>query len=70
MAASYAVARGGRLPGFAAALDPSRWRSQGLVEVILAALFAATVRTGTVTENADVALLISTCCFWSRPFSW
>jgi exo-beta-1,3-glucanase (GH17 family) len=43
MAASYAVARGGRLPGFAAALDPSRWRSQGLVEVILAALFAATV---------------------------
>jgi glucan 1,3-beta-glucosidase len=43
MAASYAVRRGGRLPGFTAAFDPSRWRSHGLVEVILAALFAATV---------------------------
>jgi exo-beta-1,3-glucanase (GH17 family) len=43
MAASYAVARGDRLLGFAAALDPSRWRSHGLVDVILAALFAATV---------------------------
>jgi exo-beta-1,3-glucanase (GH17 family) len=43
MAASYAVARGDRLPGFAAALDTSRWRGHNLVEVILAALFAATV---------------------------
>jgi glucan 1,3-beta-glucosidase len=31
------------LAGFASALDPSRWRRSGSIQVILAALFAATV---------------------------
>jgi glucan 1,3-beta-glucosidase len=43
MAASYAVARGNRLPGFARALDPSLWRVTSCVEVVLAALLAATM---------------------------
>lgn len=43
MAAAYAVARGDRLAGFAEALDLSRWRRFPLVELVLAALFAATV---------------------------
>jgi len=43
MAASYAVARGDRLAGLARALDPSCWRGSNLVEVVLAALLAATL---------------------------
>jgi glucan 1,3-beta-glucosidase len=43
MAAAYAVARGDRLPGFATALDPSRWRGADRVAPILALLLAATV---------------------------
>jgi hypothetical protein len=43
MAASYAVARGDRLAGLARALDPSYWRSSNRVEVVLAALLAATL---------------------------
>ena len=31
------------LAGFASALDPSRWRRSGSIQVVLAALFAATV---------------------------
>ena len=42
MAAAYAVTRGDRLAGFAEALDPVRWRRHDLVEVVLAALLAAT----------------------------
>jgi glucan 1,3-beta-glucosidase len=43
MTASYAVARGDRLPGFAPALDPAYWRGSNLVEVVVAALLAATM---------------------------
>jgi glucan 1,3-beta-glucosidase len=43
MVASYALGRGDRLPGFAPALDPSRWRRSKLVEVVTAALLAATM---------------------------
>ncbi len=43
MAASYAVARGDRLAGFAVALDRYHWRRLDLVAVIMAALLAATV---------------------------
>lgn len=43
MAASYAVARGDRLPGIARALDPSYWREPDRVAVVLAALLAATM---------------------------
>ncbi|MGZ8399683.1 MAG: glycoside hydrolase family 17 protein [Methyloceanibacter sp.] len=42
MAAAFAVARGARLAGMAEALDPSRWRRHDLVELVLAALLAAT----------------------------
>ena len=42
-ASAYALARGDRLAGFAEALDPSRWRRHDLVEIVLAALLAATV---------------------------
>ncbi len=43
MAASYAVARGDGLAGLARALDPSYWRRSKSVEVVLAALLAATM---------------------------
>jgi len=43
LAASYAVARGDRLAGFARALDPSYWRERDRVEIVLAALLAATI---------------------------
>ena len=43
MAASYAVARGDRLAGLARALDPSYWRGPDRVEIVLAALLAATM---------------------------
>jgi exo-beta-1,3-glucanase (GH17 family) len=43
MAASYAIASGDRLPGFARALDPSHWRNSNSVQVVLAALLAATM---------------------------
>ncbi|HEX2448947.1 MAG TPA: beta-1,6-glucan synthase [Methyloceanibacter sp.] len=43
MAASYAVARGDRLAGFAEALDSSYWRRDRVVAAVLAALLAATV---------------------------
>ena len=43
MATSYAVARGDRLAGLARALDPSCWRGSNLVEVVVAALLAATL---------------------------
>jgi glucan 1,3-beta-glucosidase len=43
MAAAYSLARGDRLAGFAAALDPVYWRRRPVVEVVLAALLAATV---------------------------
>ena len=43
MAASYAVARGDRMAGLARALDPFYWRSPNRVEVVLAALLAATL---------------------------
>jgi glucan 1,3-beta-glucosidase len=43
MAASYALGRGDRLAGFATALNPSNWRQSDRVEVVLAALLAATV---------------------------
>jgi exo-beta-1,3-glucanase (GH17 family) len=41
-AASYALARGDRLAGFARALDPSHWPGSKVVEVVVAALLAAT----------------------------
>ena len=43
MAASYAVARGDPLPGFATVLDPSCWRGPDRVGVVLAALLVATM---------------------------
>jgi exo-beta-1,3-glucanase (GH17 family) len=43
MAASYAAARGDPLRGFAAALDPARWRGPDRVGVVLAALLVVTV---------------------------
>jgi glucan 1,3-beta-glucosidase len=43
LAAAFALSRGIGLAGFASALDPSRWRRSGSIQVILAALFAATV---------------------------
>jgi glucan 1,3-beta-glucosidase len=43
MAAAYALARGDRLAGLATALDPSHWRRRNHVEIVLAALLAATV---------------------------
>jgi glucan 1,3-beta-glucosidase len=43
LAVSFALARARRLPGFASALDPSRWRWSGTIEVVLSALLAATV---------------------------
>jgi glucan 1,3-beta-glucosidase len=43
MAASYALARGDGLAGIARALDPSRWRPSDVVQVVLAALLAATI---------------------------
>lgn len=43
MAASYAVARGDRLAGFARALDPSHWRGPDRIEIVVAALLAATM---------------------------
>ena len=43
MAAAFAVAGGDRLHGFAAALDPSRWRGQDTVSLILAGLLVIAV---------------------------
>jgi glucan 1,3-beta-glucosidase len=43
MAASYALGRGDRLTGFARALEPSNWQRPDRVEIVLAALLAATV---------------------------
>jgi glucan 1,3-beta-glucosidase len=43
LAASYAVARRDRLAGLARALDPSYWRGPDRVEIVLAALLAATM---------------------------
>jgi glucan 1,3-beta-glucosidase len=43
MAASYALSRGDRLAGFAAALNPANWRRSNHVEAVLAALLALTV---------------------------
>jgi exo-beta-1,3-glucanase (GH17 family) len=43
MAASYAVARGDRLLGFARTLDLSYWREPDRVEMVLTALLAATM---------------------------
>ncbi|MGH6832595.1 MAG: beta-1,6-glucan synthase, partial [Methyloceanibacter sp.] len=43
VAAAYALGRGDRLPGFALALDPTRWRARDVVAVVLGALLAATV---------------------------
>jgi glucan 1,3-beta-glucosidase len=43
MASAYALACGERLAGIAAALDPARWRRHDLVEIVLAALLAATI---------------------------
>jgi glucan 1,3-beta-glucosidase len=43
MASAYAVARGDRLASIATALDPVRWRRHDLVEIVLAALLAATI---------------------------
>jgi glucan 1,3-beta-glucosidase len=42
-ASAYALGRGDRLTGLAKALDPARWRRQDLVEIVLAALLAATL---------------------------
>ncbi|MGV1014182.1 MAG: beta-1,6-glucan synthase [Methyloceanibacter sp.] len=43
MAAAFAVSSGDRLHGFAAALDPSRWRGGDIVTLIIAGLLIATV---------------------------
>ena len=43
VAAPTRVARGDRLAGLAEALDPARWRRHDLVEIVLAALLAATL---------------------------
>ncbi|MGH6803682.1 MAG: beta-1,6-glucan synthase [Methyloceanibacter sp.] len=43
MAASYALARGDRLAGLARALDPSHWRGPDRIEIVVAALLAATM---------------------------
>jgi hypothetical protein len=43
LAAAFALAKGSRLAGFAVALDPSRWRWSACIELVLAALLAATV---------------------------
>jgi exo-beta-1,3-glucanase (GH17 family) len=43
LAAAFALAKGSRLAGFAIALDPSRWRWSACIELVLAALLAATV---------------------------
>jgi glucan 1,3-beta-glucosidase len=43
VAAAFTVGRGDHLTGFATALDPARWRRSAPIEVILAALLAATV---------------------------
>jgi glucan 1,3-beta-glucosidase len=43
MAASFALARGDRLLGFAKALDPSHWRRSESVGLVLSALLVATV---------------------------
>ncbi len=42
-ASAYALARGDRLAGLAEALDPAHWRRHDLVEIVLAALLAATL---------------------------
>ena len=42
-ASAYALGRGDRLAGLAKALDPARWRRRDLVEIVLAALLAATL---------------------------
>jgi len=42
-ASAYALGHGDRLTGLAKALDPARWRRQDLVEIVLAALLAATL---------------------------
>ena len=42
-ASAYALGRGDRLAGFAVALEPARWRRHDLVEIVLAALLAATL---------------------------
>jgi glucan 1,3-beta-glucosidase len=42
-ASAYALARGDRLAGLAAALDPAHWRRHDLVEIVLAGLLAATL---------------------------
>ncbi|HXE03300.1 MAG TPA: beta-1,6-glucan synthase [Methyloceanibacter sp.] len=42
-ASAYALARGDRLAGLAEALDPARWHRHDLVEIVLAALLAATL---------------------------
>jgi glucan 1,3-beta-glucosidase len=43
IAASFALAKGDRVTGFAEVLDPSRWRRSGIVELVLAAFLIATV---------------------------
>ncbi len=42
IASAYSLARGDRLASIAVALDPTRWRRHDLVEIVLAALLAAT----------------------------
>jgi glucan 1,3-beta-glucosidase len=42
-ASAYALSRGDRLTGLAKALDPAHWRRRDLVEIVLAALLAATL---------------------------
>jgi exo-beta-1,3-glucanase (GH17 family) len=43
LGAAFALARGWELPGFAAALDPARWRRASRDNALLAALLVATV---------------------------
>jgi glucan 1,3-beta-glucosidase len=43
IAAAFALAKGDRLAGFAGALDPAHWRRSKSIDVVLAALLAATV---------------------------
>jgi exo-beta-1,3-glucanase (GH17 family) len=42
-ASAYALGRGDHLAGFAVAIEPARWRRADLVEIVLAALLAATL---------------------------
>ena len=43
LAAAYAVGRSNRLPGLVRALDPSSWRADSCMDVVLSALLAVTV---------------------------